>query len=90
MTTHIPVSEVAPKAVHLQYILTVLEPNNTEYSTCLLCKNLTEAKRLYKEYVKKCNEQDLVSVICLINRQYSKETLSSNVVLCKSVGKVKA
>ena len=87
MATHTPVSVKAPKTVKLQYVLTVLKPNKSEYDTCLLCKNLTEAKQLYKSYVKNSSTQDLVSVICTINRTYIKETLSSDIVLCRDTGK---
>ena len=87
MATHIPISVKPPKAVKLQYVLTVLKPNKSEYDTCLLCKNLTEAKSLYKSYVRNSSKQDLISVICTINRVYTKETLSSDVVLCRGTGK---
>ena len=89
MATHIPLMAKPPKAVHLQYVLAVLKPNSTEYDTCLLCKNLTEAKRLYKEYIAKAEEQDLVSIILTVNREYTKETLSSDIVLCRNIGKAK-
>ena len=88
MATHIPISVKAPKAVKLQYVLTVLKPNSSEYSTCLLCKNLTEAKKLYKDFVENSTKQALVSIICTINRQYTKETLSSDIVLCRTTGKL--
>ena len=87
MTTHTPISIQAPKAVHLQYVLTVLKPNQTEYDTCLLCKNITEAKKLYKSYVRNSSKQDLVSVILTVNRNYTKQTLSSDIVLCRDTGK---
>ena len=87
MATHTPISVKPPKAVRLQYVLTVLKPNKSEYDTCLLCKNLTEAKSLYKKYVADSTVQDLVSVICTINRQYTKETLSSDIVICRTTGK---
>ena len=90
MATHVPISVTAPKKVHLQYVVTVLQPNKVEYSTCLLCKNLTEAKRLYKNYVTTSDTQDLVSIICTINRQYTKNTLTSDIVLCRNTGKAKS
>lgn len=88
MTTHLPLSTKAPKAVRLQYVLTVLKPNSTEYSTCLLCKNLTEAKKLYKDFIENSIKEALVSIICTVNRQYTKETLSSDIVLCRTTGKL--
>ena len=88
MATHLPLSTKAPKAVRLQYVLTVLKPNSTEYSTCLLCKNLTEAKKLYKNFVENSIKEALVSIICTVNRQYTKETLSSDIVLCRTTGKL--
>lgn len=89
MATHIPISVTAPKKVHLQYVLTVLKPNEVEYDTCLLCKNLTEAKKLYKDYVTTSGTQDLVTLICTINRQYTQNTLTSDIVLCRNTGKAK-
>ena len=88
MTTHVPISTVAPKGVKLQYVLTVLEPNTSEYSTCLLCKNLADAKKLYKDYVNNSLNQSLVSIICTVIRVYSKTTLTSDIVLCRNVGKL--
>ena len=87
MVTHQPISVKAPKGVYLQYTVTVLKPNTDKYSTCLLCKNLTEAKRLYKQYVSESGKQDLVSLLLTLNREYKENTLSSDVVLCRSVGK---
>ena len=87
MATHIPLSVKPPKAVKLQYVLTVLKPNSTEYETCLLCKNLTEAKKLYKSYVSNSSSQDLISIMCTVNRVYSSNTLSSDIVLCRTIGK---
>lgn len=90
MATHIPISVVAPKAIKLQYVVTVLKPNASEYDTCLLCKNLTEAKRVYKNYVTTADTQDLVSLILTVNRVYTKDTLTSDIVLCRTTGKAKS
>ena len=89
MAVHIPISVKAPKSVHLQYVVTVLKPNSTEYSTCLLCKNLTEGKKVYNQCIKTASQQDLVTLMLTLNRTYTEQTLSSDVVLCRTIGKVK-
>ena len=90
MTKHVPLPMVTPKSVNLQYTLTVLKPNRTEFDTCLLCKNLSEAKRLFTEYVKKSSTQDLITLLLTVNRVYKANTFGSDIVLCRSIGKVKA
>lgn len=90
MATHIPLPSVTPKSVNLQYTVTVLKPNNTKFDTCLLCKNLSEGKKLFTEYVKKSNTNDLVSLLLTVNRVYKENTFTSDIVLCRSIGKVKA
>ena len=90
MVTHIPLPVITPKSVNLQYTLTVLKPNSTKFDTCLLCKNLSEGKRLFTEYVKKSSTQDLITLLLTVNRVYKENTFSSDIVLCKSIGKVKA
>ena len=70
-----------------QYFVTVLKPNTTEYDTCLLCKNFTEAKKLYKEYVKKEGTSTLVSLLLTINRIHKDVTRTSDLVVARTVGK---
>lgn len=84
--THVAVASKAPKTVKFQYFVTVLKPNTTTYSTCLLCKNYTEAKKLYKQYIKESNNNDLVSLILTINRNHGEETRTSDLVLARTIG----
>lgn len=79
------VPQTAPKTIQVQYFVTVLQPNATEYSVNRLCKNYTEAKKVYKEVINEANISDLISLIMLINRVSTKETRTANLVVARTV-----
>ena len=87
--THMALATQPPKSIETQYFVTVLKPNSTQYDTCLLCKNYTEAKRLYKQYVKESSTNDLVSLLMTINRNHGAETRTSDLIIARTVGKAK-
>lgn len=90
MTQQPAVATTLPKTVQIQYYVATIEPNKSEYSNCTLCKNYTEAKRLYKNTVKESLNNVLVSCIMEINRNHGDVTRNSSLVLARTIGKVKA
>lgn len=78
-----------PKSIQIQYYVTTIEPNTSEYATCELCKNFTEAKRLYKKTVDNYRSNVLVSCVMEINRNHGDVTRNSTLVLARTTGKVK-
>lgn len=81
------ISSITPKSVKLLYTLTVLKNDSTEYDECIECKNLTEGKRLFKSYVNKLTSDNLISLLATVSRIYKNNTFSSDLVLCKSIGR---
>ena len=79
------VPQTAPKSIQIQYFVTVLQPNATEFSVSLLCKNYTEAKKVYKEQIKEAEASDMISLIMTINRISIKETRTADLVVARTV-----
>lgn len=90
MADKVPMIPMAlPKTVQIQYYVTTLKPNTSEYAQCTLCKNYTEAKRTYKNTMALSTTDTLVSCIMTINRTSKDCTRSSDLVLARTAGKVK-
>lgn len=86
MAKQVPaVPQTAPKSIQIQYFVTVLQPNANEFSVSLLCKNYTEAKKVYKEQIKEADISDMISLIMTINRISVEETRTADLVVARTV-----
>ena len=75
----------APKSVEIQYYVATLNPASSEYRVCLLCKNYTEAKKIYKEQIEEADVSELISIIMCINRISEKEIRKSEIVVARTI-----
>lgn len=82
----VAVATEPPKSIQTQYFVTVLQPNSTQYASCMLCKNFTEAKKLYNFTVEVAKKNELVSLLMTINRIHKKVTRTSDLVIARTVG----
>ena len=78
-----------PKSVKLEYYITTFDIDTSEYIDFILCKNYTEAKKLYKVTGESQPSKIYVSLLMKTIKVYKNETKTSDTVLACTAGKVK-
>lgn len=79
-----------PKAIRLEYYVTTFDIDTSEYIDFTLCKNYTEAKKLYKTTVETQTSKIYISLLMKTNKVYKDNIKTIDTALACMAGKVKA